>query len=80
MVAVKKAILLLIAVILVSCSPVTKQFVSACDGYSKVMFPNYKEYIRNDATLSDTTKNIRIATVDQFQRMIDSAQAKINRK
>jgi hypothetical protein len=61
-----------------SCCPFAqKQFVSACNEYAKVILPDFKDYISKDSSLSDTTKQIRINTADQFQRLIDSAQAKL---
>lgn len=69
-----------IATLLGSCCPISKQFVSACDGYSKVILPRYIEYVKSDSTISDTTKEIRVTTANQFQRLIDSAQTKLNKK
>jgi hypothetical protein len=66
-------ILVFASVLVVGCS-VNQEFVKAVDGYTKVILPEYKDYITNDPDLSEDTMRIRIQTADKFQELVDEAK------
>lgn len=63
-------ILLVFASTLVGGCSVNQEFVKAVDGYTKVILPEYKDYITNDPELSKNTKRIRMQTADKFQELV----------
>ena len=67
-------ILLVFASVLVAGCSVNHEFVKAVDGYTKVILPEYKDYITSDPDLSEDTKRIRIQTADKFQELVDEAK------
>jgi len=70
----RNVILVVLASILIAGCSVNKEFVMAVDGYSKVILPEYKDYIANDPNLSERTKQIRMQTADKLQKLVDEAR------
>lgn len=66
----------LAGLILVSGCSVNQDFVRAVDGYTKVILPEYQDYIKNDPKLSTDTKRIRIQSAEKFQELVDNAKEK----
>jgi len=67
-------ILVVLASILVAGCSVNQEFVKAVDGYTKVILPEYKDYIANDPNLGERTKQIRMQTADKLQELVDEAK------
>ncbi len=55
---------------------VNQEFVRSVDGYTRVILPDYKEYVEKDPALSEDTRRIRIQTADRFQELVDAAKEK----
>jgi len=68
-----KKILVVCFAFLSSCAPLNQDFVKALDSYTKVILPEYKNYVQADTSLNDETKAIRMQTAERFQILIDSA-------
>jgi len=51
-----------------------RQFVKAVDGYTRIILPEYKEYVQRDTTIAEDTKRIRIQSAEQFQALVDDAK------
>jgi|GEM_PF-2784484 len=60
---------------LAGCS-VNQDFVRGVDGYTRVILPDYKTYVKNDAALAEDTKRIRLQAADKLQELVDSAKEK----
>jgi len=69
-------VLSLWALVLLGGCSVNQDFVRGVDGYTKVILPEYKDYIGKDPKLSPDTKRIRIQTADKFQQLVDDAKLK----
>ena len=74
----RRGLLVLALVGLVVCGgcTVNQQFVTAVDGYTTVILPEYKKYIDDDPNLSEDTKRIRKQSADKFQELVDEAKEK----
>ncbi|MDD3581272.1 MAG: hypothetical protein PHW74_09655 [Desulfobacca sp.] len=55
---------------------VNQDFVRGVDGYTKVILPEYKNYIEKDPNLSPDTKRIRLQSAAKFQQLVDDAKLK----
>jgi len=66
-------LILLTSILAGGCS-VNQEFIKAVDGYTKVILPEYKNYITNDPYLNERTKRIRMQTAEKFQELIDEAK------
>jgi hypothetical protein len=72
----KTCLVVLFFWVIVSCSACSTcpDFVRAVDGYTKVILPDYRNYVNADPSLSPDTKRIRIQTADKFQELVDAAR------
>ena len=70
----RKCIFLIFLVFVVGGCSVNKEFVKGVDGYTKVILPEYKDYISNDTNLNEDTKRIRLQTADKFQELVNEAK------
>ena len=70
-----RAVVLAGLVGLAGCS-VNQDFVRGVDGYTRVILPDYKTYVTNDAALTADTKRIRLQAADKLQELVDSAKEK----
>ena len=70
----RKCIFMILLVFLVGGCSVNKEFVKAVDGYTKVILPEYKDYISNDTSLNEDTKRIRLQTAEKFQELVNEAK------
>ncbi len=69
------SLILVISMVIVGCAA-NQDFVRSVDGYTRVILPDYKNYVQKDPTLSDDTKRIRIQAADKFQELVDSAKGR----
>jgi hypothetical protein len=67
--------MILLVFVVGGCS-VNKEFVKGVDGYTKVILPEYKDYVASDPALSENTKRIRVQTADKFQELVNEAKGK----
>jgi hypothetical protein len=72
----KKCIFMILLVFVVGGCSVNKEFVKGVDGYTKVILPEYKDYVASDPALSENTKRIRVQTADKFQELVNEAKGK----
>ena len=70
----RKCIFMILLIFVVGGCSVNKEFVKAVDGYTKVILPEYKDYISNDTNLNENTKRIRLQTADKFQELVNEAK------
>jgi len=70
----RKCIFMILLVFLIGGCSVNKEFVKGVDGYTKVILPEYKDYISNDTTLNEDTKRIRLQTAEKFQELVNEAK------
>ena len=70
----RKCIFMILLVFLVGGCSVNKEFVKAVDGYTKVILPEYKDYISSDTGLNEDTKRIRLQTAEKFQELVNEAK------
>jgi len=70
----RKCIFMILLIFVVGGCSVNKEFVKAVDGYTKVILPEYKDYISNDTNLNEDTKRIRLQTADKFQELVNEAK------
>lgn len=70
----RKCIFMILLVFVVGGCSVNKEFVRSVDGYTKVILPEYKDYISNDTNLNEDTKRIRLQTADKFQELVNEAK------
>ncbi|MBW1985908.1 MAG: hypothetical protein JRI50_01555 [Deltaproteobacteria bacterium] len=69
-------ILALWGLVLIGGCSVNQDFVRAVDGYTRVILPEYQDYVKQDPQLSPDTKRIRLQTADKFQQLVDEARVK----
>jgi hypothetical protein len=72
----RKCIFMILLVFVVGGCSVNKEFVKGVDGYTKVILPEYKDYVASDPALSENTKRIRVQTADKFQELVNEAKGK----
>lgn len=70
----RKCIFMILLVFVVGGCSVNKEFVKGVDGYTKVILPEYKDYISNDTNLNEDTKRIRLQSADKFQELVNEAK------
>lgn len=76
----KKILLVLLVITFIAgCKGLNEDFVRGVDGYTKVILPPYKNYIKNDTKLDADSKRIRIQTADKFQQLVDEAKKNLER-
>ena len=54
------------------CAP-DAAFVKAADGYADAILPEYEAYVKADATLSESTKKIRLDSAAGLRRLLEAA-------
>ncbi len=59
---------------LAGCQQPSASFVSAVDGHTAVILPEYKAYVAADAKLTDTDKDIRTKSADALVELIETAK------
>ncbi|MBW1916590.1 MAG: hypothetical protein JRI57_01005 [Deltaproteobacteria bacterium] len=69
-------ILALWGLVLIGGCSVNQDFVRAVDGYTRVILPEYQDYVKQDPQLGPDTKRIRLQTADKFQQLVDEARVK----
>jgi len=70
-----KRIIVVVSILsLVSCSS-NRSFIKAVDSYTRVILPEYRNYVKNDQNLDSDSKRIRIQTAEQFQKLVNQADS-----
>jgi len=64
--------IVILALLFLSC--IDKTFVQGVDSYTRVIIPEYKQYVDWDLRLSPDTKRIRKQSADKLQELIDEAK------
>ncbi len=62
-----------IASLLTGCTP-NRHFVTAVDTQAGIILPQYKAYVAADHSLDSTSKRIRLANAEAFERLIKTAK------
>ena len=70
----RRLVLLVVAIGLLSGCSLNKQFVRSVDDYTKVILPEYRAYVQSDSSLGEDTKRIRSQTADRFQMLVNDAK------
>ena len=60
--------------VVAGCKSPDKAFVSAVDEHTSVILPEYKDYVKADANLSDSDKDIRTKSADALVELIETAK------
>ena len=69
----KNLLFLLITFGIAGCSTVSNTYLSADRATYQAVGPEYLNYVRSDSSLSESQKQIRIGTVESWQKRIDAA-------
>lgn len=73
----RACVISIIMAFVIGCSSIDKEFVRAIDSGTSVIIPRYIEYTKNDQTLDDETKQIRIKTAEDLRDLIKKAKNKV---
>lgn len=69
----RKLLLVCLALPMLACSGINKEFARACQGYADAILPEYERYVAGDGSLDGDSKRIRTQAVDRFRKLLDEA-------
>lgn len=72
--AVTKVAILLLAIVFVAGCTGTPDVTNAADTFLGLTGEEYRAYVSNDGSLSQTEKDIRISYLESFERVVNAAK------
>ncbi len=77
---IKKLIMVLILSIVVSCSCVDPDFINTVDNANKIMLNDLEKYIKNDKTIPEQSKKLRLESIVEYKELIQEYKGSKRKK